>query len=124
MTGAELPHVLLVEDDANTRNAFRILFEASDYRVSEAESVADAVAVASADPPDVILLDLTLPDGDGLRLLERLRAAGRPTGIVLALTGHDDAQTAARCRAAGCTDVLVKPVPIRTLIRRVGELLG
>jgi DNA-binding response OmpR family regulator len=62
-----------------------------------------------------------LPDGDGLALVGPLTAAG--CKAVVALTGHDDPETRERCLAAGCADVLVKPVPARTLVARAGEWL-
>lgn len=88
-----------------------------------ADSVASATTSAMADVPDVLLLDLTLPDGDGLAVVERLRAAGRLPRAFVALTGHDDASLTARCRAAGCRDVLVKPVPVRVLLGKMKEWL-
>jgi DNA-binding response OmpR family regulator len=94
----------------------RILFENADRRVTTAASIADAIGAGTADPAELVLLDLTLPDGDGLRLVEPLHAAGCRT--VVALTGHDDQETRARCLAAGCADVLVKPVPARELMSR------
>jgi DNA-binding response OmpR family regulator len=64
----------------------------------------------------LVLLDLTLPDGSGLDLVQPLLAAGCKT--IVALTGHDDPETRARCLAAGCADVFVKPVPARELVAR------
>jgi CheY-like chemotaxis protein len=89
--------------------------------VTEAGSVAAAVeAVAlAARVPDVALLDLTLPDGDGLAVLHRLREIGREPRVAVAVTGRDDADVRARCLAAGCRDVLLKPVPARELSRLV-----
>jgi CheY-like chemotaxis protein len=78
----------------------------------------------TTDPPDLILLDLTLADEDGLELLTRLGAAGRTAPRTVAMTGHDDPTTRARCLAAGCLDVLLKPVPARELLRRVDEWIG
>ncbi len=92
--------------------------------MTTAESVAAATAAASAEVPDVLLLDLTLPDGDGLEVVERLRAAGRLPRTIVALTGHDHESLAARCRAAGCRDVLVKPVPVRVLLGKMREWLA
>jgi DNA-binding response OmpR family regulator len=93
-----------------------VLFENTDRRVSIAGSIADALNAASTDPADLVLLDLTLPDGNGLLLVEPLISAGCRT--VVALTGHDDPETRARCIEAGCADVLVKPVPARELVAR------
>ena len=91
--------------------ALRILFENTNRRVS----------IAQRDPAKLVLLDLTLPDGDGLDLVEPLKAAGCET--IVALTGHDDPETRARCLAAGCAEVLVKPVPARQLVARASEWL-
>ena len=112
------PHVLIVEDDANTADALRILFHETGHRVSVAYTLASAFTTASTDAPDLMLLDLTLPDGDGLEVLERLRTAGAPFGTVIALTGHDGLAVAEECRASGCTEVLMKPVSIRELLRK------
>jgi CheY-like chemotaxis protein len=111
-----------VEDSALVTDALRLLFEETGHRVSVAASVAEGVAACTAaDRPDLVLLDLTLPDGDGLELLARLRAQGTPALQTVAMTGHDDPDTRARCLAAGCTEVLVKPVPARELLRLVRE---
>jgi two-component system, OmpR family, KDP operon response regulator KdpE len=111
-------HVLVVEDNEAVTAAMRVLLESIDLRVTTAESIADALGVIGpGDAPHLALLDLTLPDGDGLSLVEPLRAAG--TRVLVALTGHDNAETRKRCLDAGCTEVLVKPVPARDLIARV-----
>ena len=112
----EPAHVLVVEDNAAVSSAMRILFEYAGRRVSVAASVVEALGIGTTDPAALVLLDLTLPDGNGLDLIEPLRAAG--CGAVVALTGHDDEATRARCLAAGCVDVFVKPVPARELVAR------
>ncbi len=114
----ERKHVLIVEDSFDVANAYRILFEARGYRVSVADLVAAAVERALADPVDFMLLDLSLPDGSGLEVLDALRERGLPTTTV-ALTGHDDAAIRRRCLDAGCTEVLVKPVSPRELLAKM-----
>lgn len=111
-------HVLIVEDSFDVANAYRILFEAKGYRVSVADRVLGAVELALADPVDFMLLDLTLPDGSGLDVLDALRGGGLPTTTV-ALTGHDDTAVRRRCLDAGCSDVLVKPVSPRELLAKM-----
>lgn len=112
-------HVLIVEDSFLIADAMRILFTERGYHVSMAHTL-EAAQLAATVPVDVLLLDLTLPDGDGLDLLGRLDAAGvpRPRRII-ALTGHGDAAAASRCIGAGCEMVLLKPVSIRELLRIV-----
>ena len=114
-------HILVVEDSALVRDAMRMLFDATGRRVSLAGSVAECIAACAAERPDILLLDLSLPDGEGLSALPQLRAQGTLPRVVAALTGHDDAATAQRCREAGCRTVLVKPVPTRELMRVIGE---
>jgi DNA-binding response OmpR family regulator len=99
----------------------RILFASAGHRVSTAASIAEALSVATKDPAALVLLDLTLPDGNGLSLVGPLHAAGCKT--VVALTGHDDAATRDRCLDAGCADVFVKPVPARELVARSAKWL-
>jgi DNA-binding response OmpR family regulator len=119
---APLAHLLIVEDNELVTGALRVVFESAGYRVSTAGSLAEAKALNASNPARLVLLDLTLPDGDGIALVPALRAAG--TRVVVALTGRDDAATRLRCLAAGCTDVLLKPVPLRELLRRAGGWIG
>lgn len=122
--GDRRPLVLIVDDSAYVTSPLQILFEETGRRVAIADSVATAVRACELERPDLMLLDLTLPDGDGLSVLGRL--CGRPglPLITVALTGHDDPLTVERCRAAGCRDVLLKPVPVRDLLRRSAEWLA
>jgi DNA-binding response OmpR family regulator len=117
-------HVLIVEDNDLVSGALRVLFEQTGRRVSIAATVADAISVASADRPDLMLIDLTLPDGNGLAILEELRRENRQPRVAVALTGHDDPAIAERCAALGCADVLLKPVPTRELLRRAEQWLN
>lgn len=111
--------VLVVEDHELVREAMTILLEAGGNSVRCAASVAAGVACGLEWPADVMLLDLTLPDGSGLEVIHTLREAGALPPVTVALTGHDDPATVAGCRAAGCHDVLLKPVPARELLRLV-----
>jgi DNA-binding response OmpR family regulator len=114
--------ILIVEDDETVTAALRILFEDAGYRVSSAMTVRDAVAACVGERPDVMLLDLTLPDGDGLRVLAETSALGVAPKMTAAFTGHEDRATVERCLRAGCAEVLVKPVPIARLLEKVRAL--
>jgi DNA-binding response OmpR family regulator len=120
---ASLPHLLLVDDSPLVTDALAVLFEETGHRVSVAANVADAVRGCTEDAPDVLLLDVTLGPEDGLAVLGTLRELGRPLPPTVALTGHDDEATRARCMAAGCAEVVVKPPRMRELLRVVGDLL-
>jgi CheY-like chemotaxis protein len=114
-------HVLVAEDNELVGSAMRILLEESGHRVTIAQSIANTVSAAAADRVDVLLLDLGLPDGDGLAVLTRLGALDALPRVTAALTGRDEPEVHERCLAAGCRTVLVKPVPSRELMRLVAE---
>jgi DNA-binding response OmpR family regulator len=111
--------VLIVEDSSLVGDALRVLFEEHGYDVSVADSLDSGRSAAAAQAPDVILLDVVLPDGDGLELAREWSGRGRT--VVLALTGYADMETRTRCLDAGCKAVLVKPVPAGDLLRWVDE---
>ena len=115
------PLVLVVDDSELVTNALRTLLDAVGFRSAAAHSVTEAIAAARARPPAAVLLDLTLPDGDGLEVLAGLAADGSPAPITVALTGHDNPETVARCLAAGCRAVLVKPVRAVDLMRVLAD---
>ena len=112
------PLVLLVEDSALVTSALRILFEETGRRVRVAADVAQAVRACAEERPALMLLDLTLPDGDGLSVLDAVRGTDGAPRIAVAMTGHDDDATRRRCLDAGCAEVLLKPVPARELLAR------
>ena len=116
--------VLIVEDHPFAADALRLIFEATGYTVRIAATAAAAVRACMDERPDLMILDLTLPDGDGLSVLEAVRAADAFPRVAVALTGHDDSVRTARCREAGCADVLLKPVPPRELLTRAAAWLA
>ena len=119
-----LPHILLVEDSALVIGALRLLLEETGHRVSDASTIAAATRVLHADPPDVVLLDLTLGSEDGLSLMSSVTASSALRPVVVALTGHDDPATLERCTSAGCRTVLVKPIRPLELKSQIAGWLG
>jgi CheY-like chemotaxis protein len=118
------PHVLIVEDNELVTDALRILFEETGRRVTVAHSVAEAIEAGTSDPPDLLLLDLSLPDGDGLEVAQALLKRGVSPKATVALTGRDDPKSLERCSAAHVTAVMVKPVPTKELLARTKEWLA
>jgi DNA-binding NtrC family response regulator len=106
--------VLVVDDDAAFRGVLCAELARRGFVVHEASTGAEAVAGALRESPAVILLDLRLPDADGLDVLERLRAAEVPAGVIV-LTGHGAIDTAIRAIRLGAFDYIVKPCPIETV---------
>ena len=118
-----LPHVLVAEDNTLVADAMRLLFEETGHRVTTAGTIVADVAAAASDPVDLLLLDLGLSDGDGLEVLTQLRERGTLPRVNVALTGRDEPEVIERCKAAGCRDVLLKPVPVGELLRKSREWL-
>jgi DNA-binding response OmpR family regulator len=116
--------ILIVEDSTLVTDAFSVLFGESGYTVHSARTVADAVDVGKQLHIDLMLLDVNLPDGSGLQVLDALRRAEKLPRVTLAMTGQTDDDIRRDCLAAGCADVLVKPVPIRNLLRQIERLLA
>jgi CheY-like chemotaxis protein len=110
--------VLLVEDSDAIRDAFTILLEDAGYVVLGAETGGEALRLAEERMPDLVLLDMGLPDMTGLDVVRRLKAAPHTAAIsVVALTGRDEEADRRACLAAGCTAYIVKPVNTQKLVR-------
>jgi CheY-like chemotaxis protein len=116
--------ILIVEDSPFVTDAFRVLLTAAGYEVDAAATVAEAIERGTSAPVDLILLDLTLPDGSGLEILDALRKRGSLPRATLAMTGHNDSASRRSCFEAGCVDVLLKPVPIGELLRQIERHLA
>ena len=117
--------ILLVEDDSLLRHAFKLLLEDAGYRIQEAGTAHEALEKARAAAPDLILLDLGLPDAPGLDVARTLRL-NEPTQDtpIVALTGRVGADEKQECIDAGCTAYLAKPIPAKELLKRLSEYLN
>ena len=116
--------ILIVEDSQLVTEAFSILFTEAGYDVDVAATVAEAIEQGISKPVDLMLLDLRLPDGGGLDILDALREQDRLPRTTVAMTGDNDSGTRRKCLEAGCAEVLLKPVPIGELLRRIQRLLA
>lgn len=120
-----MPRVLLIEDDATIRTALTRSLRERGHAVASASSAMDGLRAAIADRPDLVVLDLGLPDLDGVDLLRMLRAVSRLPVIVA--TARDGDAEMIRLLDAGADDYVVKPYSaaqldarIRAVLRRVG----
>lgn len=118
------PLVLVVDDYADGRAMYAAWLEVSGFRVAEAATATEALALAEAEPPAAILMDLSLPGLDGLEATRRLKAHPRTAAVpVLAMTGHVEARVSEAARAAGCDDFIVKPSPAEAVVSAVARLI-
>jgi PAS domain S-box-containing protein len=119
------PKILVVDDDRDTRELYRLVFGAGEYRVDEAETVAEGFRLADALRPDVIVTDWRLADGDGLALCRALHGHGHTRHIpIVAVTGVSLSPIAVEeARAFGCKAVLTKPIELERLVRVTASAL-
>ena len=122
--GARKPVVLVADDDPTTRQLTRVTLEQAAFTVVEASDGAQAIAVYARLHPDLVLLDVEMPELDGIEVCRRLRARGdaRYVPIVMA-TGLDDIESIDAAYAAGATDFIPKPINWALLRHRVRYIL-
>lgn len=116
--------ILLVEDDPLLRHAFRLLLEDAGYEVREAGTAEQALNAVEARAPELVLLDLGLPDRPGLEVArELMQRPGTKRIRVVALTGRVGARERQACFDAGCSHYFSKPIEPRELLRQLPSLL-
>ena len=113
----EGPLILVIEDEPQMRHFLRISLTASGYRLIEAMTGDDGVSQAALRSPDVVLLDLGLPDMDGLEVTRRIRSWSRMPIIVLSARGRERDKVDAL--DAGADDYLTKPFGVEELLARL-----
>jgi two-component system KDP operon response regulator KdpE len=111
------PLILVIDDEAQMRRFLRVSLSEHGYRVSEAVSGNEGMEQAAARNPDVILLDLGLPDQDGLQVTQRLRAWAKAPIIVVSARGQEDDKI--KALDAGADDYLTKPFGVGELLARI-----
>ncbi len=112
---------LIVDDERPIRRFLRKTLEVHDYRVLEADTGAQAVDVAGANKPDIIILDLGLPDMDGLQVLGKIRSTSQVPIIILSARDDDAGKVAAL--DLGADDYVTKPFSTDELMARVRTAL-
>jgi len=113
--------VLVVEDDPTVREVVATYLEAAGLLVSQAGDGFEALAIAAATPPDLVVLDRMLPGVDGVEVCRRLRAASSVPVIMLTALGETDDRIEGL--EAGADDYLAKPFSPRELVLRVSSIL-
>ena len=111
------PHILVVDDEPQIVRALRTILTGAGYQVTSAGRGEEALALAAANPPDVIILDLGLPDMDGVTVCAHLREWTQLPIIVLSVRDQDEDKVAAL--DTGADDYLTKPFSVEELLARV-----
>jgi DNA-binding response OmpR family regulator len=117
-----MKRILVVEDNADLAGGLRRNLEHEGHRVSVAATAADALAVAAQEVPDLVVLDLGLPDRDGYHVLEQLRATGCQSPVLILSARGLEADKVKGFRL-GADDYVTKPFGVVELMARVGAHL-
>ncbi len=111
------PTVLIIDDEVQIRRLLRVCLESNGYRVTEASTGAEAITEAAQRRPDVVVLDLGLPDMDGVAVLKRLREWSRVPVVVLSVRDREEDKIAALDN--GADDYVTKPFSTGELLARL-----
>jgi two-component system OmpR family response regulator len=115
------PLILVVEDEPQMQRFLRVTLRVNNYRLLEATTGAEALVCAAARRPDVILLDLGLPDQDGMEVVAKLRTWF--TGPILVVSARHQETDKIKALDAGADDYLTKPFQLEELIVRLRALI-
>ncbi|HUJ06914.1 MAG TPA: response regulator transcription factor [Streptosporangiaceae bacterium] len=123
MTDSErIPRVLVVDDEPNIRELVQVALKFHGCAVSTAANGSEAIRQAEASEPDLIVLDVMLPDIDGFEVCRRLRAAGNEVPVIF-LTARDTSSDTVTGLAIGGDDYVTKPFSVEALVARVRAVL-
>ncbi|NJD59204.1 MAG: DNA-binding response regulator [Anaerolineales bacterium] len=111
------PHILVIDDEAQILRALRTILTAKQFKVSVASRGEEGLAMAAAQPPDLVILDLSLPDMDGVEVCARLREWTRVPIIILSVRESERDKVIALDK--GADDYLTKPFGIEELLARI-----
>ena len=111
------PHILVIDDEPQILRALRTILTEKQFRVTTASRGEEGLALAAANPPDVVILDLGLPDIDGIEVCARLREWTQIPIIVLSVRDREQDKVAALDK--GADDYLTKPFAVQELLARV-----
>lgn len=119
--GVDKPTVLIVDDERNFTESLKLAIDDS-YTVFDAGSLKQAREMLKDNMPDAVLLDVQLPDGEGIELLRELKASGRMP-VVIVMTAHATVKSAIKALKEGSVDYITKPLDIDKLRRELGVYL-
>jgi len=119
-----VPTILLIEDYADTRTLLAELFRRNGYNIIEAEDGVEGLLKASGQQPDLIIMDLALPEMDGVATARRIHETPKLSQIpIVVVSAYVTAELEAEVKALGCVATFSKPFDGRELVEKVTEVL-
>ena len=108
-------HILICDDEQDIVNALKIYLSNPDFKLFEANTGLQALEVMAHEDIHLILLDIMMPEMDGMEVLDRLAAMGVEAAVVM-ISGHGDIQTAVECIKKGAFDFIQKPLDLNRIL--------
>jgi len=119
-----MPRILYIEDDANNRMLVKRILLAYGMEVEEADNAQKGIAMALSNPPDLILMDMSMPEMDGLTATRRIRETPQISQIpIVALTANVMQGDKEKTLNAGCDGYIGKPIDVDTFADQITEYL-
>ena len=118
-----MSNILVVDDEAGIRDLLQEILNDEGHQVRLAENAENARLACSLERPDLVLLDIWMPDTDGITLLKEWAASGQLTMPVVMMSGHGTIDTAVEATKIGAYDFLEKPIALQKLLHTVGRAL-
>ena len=114
-----MANILVVDDELGIRDLLSEILNDEGHTVQLAENAASARAARLESQPDLVLLDIWMPDTDGVTLLKEWRAASLLTMPIIMMSGHATLNTASKATRIGAQDFLEKPITLQKLLKAV-----
>jgi len=118
---SEAPRILVVDDEGQILRALKVVLREAGFEVVPAETATQALDCAAVRPPQAAIVDLVLPDGDGIEVTRRLREWSEMPILVLSAVGDEEQKV--KALEAGADDYITKPFGARELVARLGAAL-
>jgi CheY-like chemotaxis protein len=116
--------ILVIEDYSDTRELLSVLLRSRGYNVVEAEDGVEGLLKASGTLPDLIIMDLTLPEMDGVETARRIHEIPKLSEVpIFVVSGYLTEEVKAAARSVGCVEVFPKPFDAETLLKKISAAL-
>ena len=116
------PRILVVDDEKNIRRSMQMILSSEGYPVRLAENAREALGLLKKEAPEIIFLDVMLPDQDGLSLLPQIKS-DYPAAEIIMISGHANLSMAVEATRAGAYDFLEKPLQKEKILLTIRHLL-
>ncbi len=113
--------ILVIDDEPQIRKLLEIILESNDYKITQAETAREGIVLAASHPPDLILLDIGLPDKSGLEVLKEIKTWYSKAVIILSV--QDDEESIIQALDLGAADYLTKPFRTGELLARIRSVI-